>query len=80
MKLAFIGSSNWDIWDAGNGRLVAIPKNGNDASGSHFGDRHHIKRLINNGFFNDVATDHGLEIMHGIHTKILPCGGKFVSF
>ena len=80
MKLAFIGNSNWDIYTDDNGRLSSIPKPGNDASSSHFGDKHHILKLMRQGYFNDTATDAGLELMEGLHTRIFPDGVKFLSF
>jgi hypothetical protein len=80
MTLVFIGSSNWDIYDGGKGRLSAIPKPGVDAGSSHFCDRDHIKQLMNQGYFNDTPTEAGLELMEGIHTSFCPNGGKFITF
>lgn len=80
MKLAFIGTANWDIYDNGNGQLSAIAKPGNSAGNSHYGDRNHIKRLMDMGYFTGTATEHGLELMNGLHTRLMPNGVKFLSF
>lgn len=80
MKLAFVGTSNWDIYDDGNGRLSAIAKPGSGASNSHYGDRDHIKRLMDHGYFNDTPTEYGLELMEGLHTRVLTNGVRFLSF
>lgn len=80
MKLAFIGTANWDIYANDDGQLSAIAKPGNSAGSSHFGDRDHIKRLMDQGYFTGTATEHGLELMHGLHTSFLPNGGKYLSF
>jgi hypothetical protein len=78
LTLAFIGEANWDLWVGKCGNLTAIPKpeiTGCKSSG--FGDKHHIKRLMHKGYFNDVATEVGLELLSGLHNRLItPERGK----
>ncbi len=65
-----VKNSNWDICITHDDKLAAIAKG--SASDSHFGDKNHIKRLMNAGFFDDNAewTEEGLEYMYGIHSAL----------
>ena len=79
-NLVAIGTANWDLYAVGDsGKLVSIPKPGNDASASHFGDRHHVKKLISNGWFTSRLTDFGFEYLNlnGLHSRLItPRNGK----
>jgi hypothetical protein len=75
MKLAFIGSAHWDLWVDLKGKLWAIPKPTiSGCKASHFGDKHHIKRLMERGYFNDVPTDAGLALLEGLHNRVIHPG------
>lgn len=81
MKLAFIGSANWDLYVNDKGRIKAIPKPDKQDCGScEFGDKWHIKRLMQQGYFNDTPTDAGLELMEGLHTILFGNGARLLSF
>ena len=70
--LVFIGDANWDLYAQPDGRLWAIPKP--DCLGcymSPFGDRDHVKRLIDKGHFNSTPTDAGLALMEGLYTRLM---------
>lgn len=77
-QLAFVGDANWDLWVDNDGRLSSIPKpeiTGCKSSG--FGDKYHIKRLMSKGYFRCVPNEVGLELMSGLHSKIItPENGK----
>jgi len=71
LTLAFIGDSNWDIYVDANDKLYAVGKEecrGKDGSNmdSHFGDKEHVKRLMQKGYFNDEPTEAGLSLMSGL--------------
>lgn len=78
----FIGDANWDIYADDNGKLYSIGKaerRGSDGANmdTWFGDRDHIRRLIDKGYFNDTPTDAGLELLSGLHSSIVtPSKGK----
>lgn len=75
LKLAFIGDANWDIYSDENGSLWAIAKSEcPGAADAYFGDKDHIKRLINEGSFSyKEVTDAGLELLSGLgHRFITP--------
>lgn len=78
MELAFVGTSNWDIWVEPKGVLWAVPKP--DKSGcktSYFGDKHHIKRLMQQGYFDYQPTEAGLELLVGLQNRLIqPDNGK----
>jgi len=70
--LTFIGDANWDLYAQPDGRLWAIPKP--DCLGCHmspFGDRHHVKRLMDKGYFTSTPTDAGLALMEGLYTRLV---------
>ena len=78
-QLVAIGGANWDLYASGNGKLVSIPKPGNDASASYYGDRAHVKKLIANGWFTSTLTDFGFEYLsfNGLHSRLItPRNGK----
>lgn len=67
-------NSNWDIFANKNGSLVAKAKEGSGAGDSHMGDKHHILRLMQNGWFdlNDKKfTEAGLELFSGLSSKLI---------
>lgn len=69
---AFIGTANWDIFlHKDSGSLSAIPKPGNSASKSGYGDKHHVKKLMEEGYFADTPTEAGLELLEGLYS-VLP--------
>lgn len=75
MTLVFIGDANWDIYADDKGQLRAVPKPENpDCHETHFGDRNHIRRLMQQGYFNDEPTEAGLELMSGLHTRFYRMG------
>lgn len=47
MRLLFVGDSNWDLYlSDDNSTIWSISKDGNVKGNSCFGDKHHIKRLM----------------------------------
>ncbi|EOW9160819.1 hypothetical protein ACN1T8_001371 [Vibrio cholerae] len=73
-QLAFVGSANWDIYINQDGKASSIAKNGSGAQSSHFGDKRHIVRLIDNGYFDgDLAgiTEYGRECFSGLYSLLL---------
>mgnify|MGYP003641651065 FL=1 len=80
----FVGDSNWDIYSDDSGTLYSIGKperRGVDAANmdTFFGNKSHIKRLIDNGHFSSVPTEAGLELMSGLHSVMCtpPRGKQF---
>lgn len=72
MTLAFVGNANHDLYLCldNPSYLRAIPKVNSGASETGFGDKYHIKRLMHNGYFDDVPTDDGLTYLTGLHSVI----------
>tara|TARA_B100000749_G_C18436960_1_gene470489 strand:- start:865 stop:1188 length:324 start_codon:yes stop_codon:yes gene_type:complete len=69
--LVFIGDANWDIYADSDNKLWSIPKpECPSAEMTPFGDRDHVRRLMDAGHFNDIPTDAGLALMRGLHSKI----------
>ena len=56
-------SSNWDIYADKKGTLYSIARPGSTAESTYFGDKHHIKNLIRQGYFHNTLTDYGRQIM-----------------
>jgi len=76
LSLAFIGDANWDLYADDAGRLYSVGKperRGADGykMDTHFGDKNHIRRLMDKGYFNDEPTEVGLELMSGLHSKMI---------
>jgi hypothetical protein len=82
LKLAFIGDSNWDIYANADGKLFSVGKperRGTDGRNmdTHYGDKYHIRRLMDKGYFDGIPTEVGLELMSGLHClKHNPSKGK----
>lgn len=78
----FIGDANWDIYADSEGKLYSIGKperRGTDAAkmDTMFGDREHVRRLIDRGHFSSIPTEAGLELMSGLNSAIItPARGK----
>ena len=72
--LCFVGTANWDIYSTASGGLVALRKDGDTRGDSAYGDKHHIRRLMANGWFNDVPTEQGLAFMQGLYSCIYHMG------
>ena len=72
LTLAFIGNSNWDLYVSKGGNLYSISKDWCNKGDSHFGDKHHIKRLMSNGLFSvRIPTEAGLELIGGLTSAIM---------
>ncbi|WVX87500.1 hypothetical protein EniLVp02_0161 [Vibrio phage EniLVp02] len=69
MELAFKNDdSPWDIYVSDEGRLFSVPTRDGYMMSS-FGDRNHIKRLMNQGYWdwdNYKITEAGLSVMKGL--------------
>lgn len=78
----FIGDANWDIYANNEGKLYSIGKaerRGTDARNmdTMYGDRNHVRRLIDRGYFDSTPTEAGLELMSGLQSVIIkPSRGK----
>lgn len=75
LTLAFVGEANWDIYVDSNEKLWAMAKpECPGAEDSYFGDKQHIKRLINEDCFSyKEATEAGLKLLSGLgHRFITP--------
>lgn len=74
LKLAIIKKgSNWDLYVSDDNYFSSIAKV-EGAKDSHFGNKHHIAKLMNDGYFDIDSrefTEAGLEALSGIHSFIL---------
>ena len=70
-------NSNWSIYMNEKGQAISKANKGGCDS-SFYGDKHHVKNLMVQGFFNDYSnfTDYGLSIMSGLHSKIFNLGSE----
>lgn len=71
MQQITIGTANWDLYADNQGRVFAIAKTGSGASSCYFGDRVHIRRLINRGIFDHIFTEYGLQFMQGLYSRVV---------
>ncbi len=83
-KLIFIGSVNWDLYVDSKGSVWSIPKPDACPSTKHswYGDKYHLLKLMRESggecHLGEV-TEHGLELLNGLHHRILP-DGYFLTF
>lgn len=82
--ICYTKTSNWDLKLTQEGMLMAIPtdealKKG--AKSSYFGDKHHVRKLMDQGYFepNDhIFTEEGLELFSGLNSNLIyDDNGKF---
>lgn len=72
MQLAFVGTSNWDLYVDEKSRLWSIPKPEiNGCESSAYGDKFHIKYLMQTWGFDGKPTEVGLKLLSGLHSIIL---------
>ncbi len=81
--------SDWDIYANKRDYLFAICKENNPNRDSHFGDKYHIKKLMNfylesnkRGGKHDPfdfcnLTERGREVLSGLYSEI---DGRYISF
>lgn len=74
LKICFDGrNTNWYLCSDSRGYVWSISKDGNTEGNTQFGDKNHIKRLINFGHFDrlDSITESGRELMSGLYSQLM---------
>jgi hypothetical protein len=71
LKKAFVGDSNWDIYADEDGKLYSVGKaelRGSDGANmdTFYGDKNHIRRLMDRGYFSYPPTEVGLKLLSGL--------------
>lgn len=78
MQLAFVGTCNWDLYLNQTGSLYAIPKPNapKDCRSTWFGDKNHVRNLMQELYFDDTPTDIGLALLEGLSSRFPPLNTK----
>ncbi|ELP5729208.1 hypothetical protein QTV44_002474 [Vibrio vulnificus] len=71
--LIFIGTANWDLYLDNDGYVWSVPKPTACPSckTSYFGDKHHLRKLMQSGNDLGTITEHGREYLSGLYTQLM---------